>query len=108
MSDASARGAATAQVPRYGVHTGHNHRVSGENDDHAFTDWWALANARDAIYFVGLPCFGEHANTCQFKRGTQNGRRSSYSISAQWLYKRAKIISVPTRTPGVKYSGHRL
>ena len=70
-------------VPRTPGHSSyHNARA---DDDHAMTDWWALANA-DAIIAADIKCMGKTAESCAALGQRRRGRRfSSFSRTAHRL-----------------------
>ena len=68
-------------VPRTPGHSSYH----TEGDDHAMTDWWALANA-DAIIAADLKCAGKTAETCTPLGQRRRGRRfSSFPRTAHRL-----------------------
>jgi len=93
----AARNGTACYVPRTPGHS--SYATSRANDDHALTDWWALAHAR-TIYMVGLGCWGPTANSCQFKRACEpHCRQSSFSGSAHKLHQRTAYRSLCRTCP---------
>ena len=94
----SARNVTACYVPRTPGHS--SYHTARANDDHAMTDWWALANA-DAIIAAEIKCMGKTAESCTplgqlfvggSRRGpsaSRRGRRfSSFSRTAHRLRQR--------------------
>ena len=79
----STRNVTACYVPRTPGHSSyHNARA---DDDHAMTDWWALANA-DAIIAADIKCMGKTAESCAALGQRRRGRRfSSFSRTAHRL-----------------------
>ena len=103
----SARNVTACYVPRTPGHS--SYHTARADDDHAMTDWWALANA-DAIIAADIKCMGKTAESCTplgqlfvggSRRSPSSSRRrrfSSFSRTAhrlrQWKQGRLVWVSV--------------